>query len=87
MLGAVCWTCGRSSSIYAAFMAPSKHAQLRFPGEIIHILYAGCGPFALLCLPLLPLLAGQAVHFTLLDVHARAVESVQAILAAWRLDG
>lgn len=64
-----------------------KEAQLRFPGEIIRILYAGCGPFAPLCLPLLPLLAGQAVHFTLLDVHARAVESVQAILAALRMDG
>jgi hypothetical protein len=64
-----------------------KEAQLRFPEEVIHVLYAGCGPFASLCLPLLPLLAGQAVHFTLLDVHARAIESVQAILAALRLDG
>ena len=64
-----------------------KEAQLRFPKEVIHVLYAGCGPFAPLCLPLFPLLAGQAVHFTLLDVHVRAVESVQAILAALRLDG
>jgi hypothetical protein len=64
-----------------------KEAQLRFPKEVIHVLYAGCGPFAPLCLPLLPLLAGEAVHFTLLDVHARAVESVRAILAALRLDG
>jgi hypothetical protein len=64
-----------------------QEAQQRFPGEVIHVLYAGCGPFAPLCLPLLPLLAGQAVRFTLLDVHARAVESVQAILAALRLEG
>jgi len=64
-----------------------KEAQLRFPEEVIHVLYAGCGPFAPLCLLLLPLLAGQAVHFTLLDVHARAVESVQAILAALQLEG
>jgi hypothetical protein len=64
-----------------------QEAQRRFPGEVIHVLYAGCGPFAPLCLPLLPLLAGQAVRFTLLDVHARAVESVQAILAALRLEG
>jgi len=64
-----------------------KEAQLRFPQEVIEVLYAGCGPFAPLCLPLLPLLAGQAIHFTLLDVHARAVESVQAIMAALRLDG
>jgi hypothetical protein len=63
--------------VYAAIQA----AQQRFPGEIIHVLYAGCGPFAPLCLPLLPLLAGEPVRFTLLDVHARAVESVQSILA------
>jgi hypothetical protein len=64
-----------------------KESQRRFPGEVIHVLYAGCGPFAPLCLPLLPLLAGQAVHFTLLDVHERAIESVRAIMAALRLEG
>jgi hypothetical protein len=64
-----------------------QEAQQRFPREVIHVLYAGCGPFAPLCLPLLPLLAGQAVHFTLLDVHARAIESVETILAALRLEG
>ena len=63
-----------------------QEAQRRFPGEIINILYAGCGPFALLCLPLLPLLAGQAIHFTLLDVHARAIACVREILAAVRLE-
>src|SRR4029077_17526118 len=63
-----------------------QEAQQRFPGDVIHVLYAGCGPFALLCLPLLPLLAGQVVRFTLLDVHARAIESVQAIMAALRLE-
>jgi hypothetical protein len=63
-----------------------REAQRRFPGEVINILYAGCGPFALLCLPLLPLLAGQAIHFTLLDVHARAIACVQEILAALRLE-
>lgn len=64
-----------------------QQAQQQFPGEVIHVLYAGCGPFAPLCLPLLPLFAGQAVHFTLLDVHARAIESVQAIVAALQLQG
>jgi hypothetical protein len=63
-----------------------QEAQQRFSGEVIHVLYAGCGPFAPLCLPLLPLLARQPVHFTLLDVHARAIESVQAIMAALRLE-
>jgi hypothetical protein len=78
----------RRTAIYLRGVhAAIQEAQQRFPGEVIHVLYAGCGPFAPLCLPLLPLLAGQAVHFTLLDMHARAVESVQAILTALRLEG
>ena len=64
-----------------------REAQRRFPGEVIHVLYAGCGPFAPLCLPLLPLLAEQALRFTLLDVHARAIESVETILGALQLKG
>ncbi|HEY4676775.1 MAG TPA: hypothetical protein VIJ01_06425 [Candidatus Angelobacter sp.] len=67
--------------VYAAI----QEAQRRFPGEVIHVLYAGCGPFAPLCLPLLPLLVGQPVHFTLLDVHARSIESVREILTALQL--
>ncbi len=78
----------RRTSIYLRGVHGAiQEAQKRFPGEVIHVLYAGCGPFAPLCLPLLPLLGGQAVRFTLLDVHARAIESVQAVLAALRLEG
>ena len=78
----------RRTSIYLRGVHGAiQEAQKRFPGEVIDVLYAGCGPFAPLCLPLLPLLAGQAVRFTLLDVHARAIESVQAVLAALRLEG
>jgi hypothetical protein len=78
----------RRTSIYLRGVHGAiQEAQKRFPGEVIHVLYAGCGPFAPLCLPLLPLLGEQAVRFTLLDVHARAIESVQAVLAALRLEG
>ena len=78
----------RRTSIYLRGVYQAiQEAQQRFPGEVIHVLYAGCGPFAPLCLPLLPLLARQAVHFTLLDVHARAIESVHEIMAALRLEG
>lgn len=81
-----CLLDARRTTIYLRGVhAAIRQAQLRFPGEVIHVLYAGCGPFAPLCLPLLPLLAGQAVHFTLLDVHARAIQSVQSIIAALNL--
>src|SRR5262249_38287209 len=59
----------RTAIFLRGLHAAVQEAKRRFPGEVIHVLYAGCGPFAPLCLPLLPLLAGQAVRFTLIDVH------------------
>jgi len=76
----------RTAAYLRGVHAAIQEARLRFPTETIHVLYAGCGPFAPLCLPLLPLLKGERVRFTLLDVHARAVESVQSILAALHLE-
>ena len=51
----------------------------------IEVLYVGCGPFAILVLPLLKLLAKKPVYFTLIDIHPESVASVNSILKAWKL--
>ena len=54
-------------------------ASARFPRETIHILYAGCGPFAPFCL--LPILQFPAmdVQFTLLDIHQSSLDAARQL--------
>jgi hypothetical protein len=53
--------------------------QLRFPRGAIEVVYAGCGPFAPLVVPLLPLLGESRFTFTLIDVHAAALQFLKAL--------
>lgn len=48
----------------------------------VEVLYAGCGPFAPLLLPLLSRYPASRLRATLLDVHAPALASAQALCAA-----
>ncbi|MEM7132599.1 MAG: hypothetical protein AAF702_40220 [Chloroflexota bacterium] len=52
----------------------------RLPDRPIHILYAGCGPYAPLVLPLLPLFSAEQVNVTLLDVHRASLDSVSRLI-------
>lgn len=49
-------------------------------GRSVRVLYAGCGPFAPLAIPLMSIFPGDAVRFTLLDIHQRSIASVTKIL-------
>jgi hypothetical protein len=60
-------------------------AQRRFPGQTIHLFYAGCGPFAPLLLPLATVLTPGQVQFTLADVHPRSLQHAQRIVEALNL--
>jgi len=57
-----------------------------FPQKSINILYAGCGPYATLILPLLPLFNKERINAILLDINAESIQSVRHLLTVIGLD-
>lgn len=52
----------------------------RFPEEPIKILYAGCGPYATLLLPLLDRFDPDRLDVTLIDYHQQSLDSVDCLI-------
>jgi len=51
-----------------------------YPGECIHVVYIGTGPFATIALPVLLAYCSNEVKFTFLDVHEEAIASLAHLL-------
>ncbi len=61
--------------------------QARVPGGgPVEVLYAGCGPFAPLFLPLTTVLPRGSARFALLDLHPRSVAFVRLVALACQAD-
>ena len=56
-----------------------SEARSRFEDETVRVLYAGCGPFAILVLPIAHRWTSDEVQFTLLDYHARSLNSARQV--------
>ena len=54
----------------------------RFPGERIHILYAGCGPYGTLLLPLTTQFTPEQMQLILIDIHKPSIEGVRSLIKA-----
>ncbi len=66
----------RSVVFIRAAYAAIKVAQARCANGPLEILYAGCGPFATLLLPLLRRFDTNELTVHLLDIHQRSLDSV-----------
>ncbi len=55
-------------------------ARQRFSARPIEILYAGCGPFAPLAIPLMTRFGEGDVRFILLDVHRRSLDVARGLV-------
>ncbi len=58
----------------------------RFPGERINIVYAGCGPYATLLLPLTTQFEPGQIRLTLIDIHKPSIDGVNLIIKALGLE-
>lgn len=48
----------------------------------VHVVYAGCGPFATLLLPALTMSVPGDLRVTMIDVHRRSIDAVHRVVAA-----
>lgn len=56
-----------------------EHAQQQKEGTL-HILYAGCGPFATLILPIMATYLAQEVQFTLLEINKISADNAKQVI-------
>lgn len=56
--------------------------QKTFPGQQLHILYAGCGPYATLLFPLLTLFEPDKLKCTILEINSFSIQHAQSTAEA-----
>jgi len=71
----------RTTQFLRGIEAALREAQRRFPGQTLELLYAGCGPYATLAVPLCLRFSPAEVQLTLIDFHERSLRAAKSLLA------
>tara|TARA_R110001592_G_scaffold363372_1_gene686063 strand:- start:174979 stop:176025 length:1047 start_codon:yes stop_codon:yes gene_type:complete len=77
----------RSAVFIRGIYAAIETLREGFPDTQLDILYAGCGPFATLLLPLLCKFSPGDLKIHLLDIHQRSLESVNLLMTHYGFTG
>ena len=77
----------RTAVFVRGVRAAFAQAHRRFPGEVLEVVYAGCGPFAPLLLPQALDAGPGALRVTLIDIHEASVEAAVRLFEAAGLGG
>ncbi|MES2265679.1 MAG: hypothetical protein V4520_02890 [Bacteroidota bacterium] len=56
-----------------------------FPSETLHVLYAGCGPYATLLTPMVSLFSPTELNFTFLDINQVSLDAVMQMYSRLNL--
>jgi hypothetical protein len=76
----------RTSRYLQGICAAIRASRARNATGPIELLYAGCGPFATLALPVMTQFRSDEVRFTLVEVNAHALESARRAVRALGFD-
>jgi predicted RNA methylase len=70
----------RTLKFVRGLAAAVKEARKRNPGKRIKILYAGCGPYATLALPLTVIFKPTDVEFAVIDIHQESITNLEKLI-------
>ena len=73
------WDFVRTGRFLSGIVEAINAVRRRFEDETVRVLYAGCGPFAILVLPIAHRWTPDEVQFTLLDYHSRSLDSARLV--------
>ncbi|OEK09529.1 phytanoyl-CoA dioxygenase [Flavivirga aquatica] len=72
----------RTVKFLKAIISAIHEKQKNYPNEVIHIFYAGCGPYAPFITLIAPLFTPKNVQFTLLEINKASLESAKKLIQA-----
>lgn len=78
-------TCRYLRALFKAICHIQQQSSLT-ENKVIRIFYPGCGPYAILALPLMQLFSPETVRLAVLDYHQSSIDSVKKLSQHFALD-